>query len=264
MIAIVGAGTLGSRVAHLLADEQLSVIDHDVVYQHNLASQKYTPRDVGTQKVYALMRRLPTIRTHNVFLDYTNLELLKEAEAVIDCTDNLLTRELIDKYCYENGIPLIHAAAAKKRGIVGLFNGKPCLRSVYHNKISLENCRGNEIDEELADRLAEKQAQLAKQVLAGNEEHELHLAYPDRLEQIQIKDVSDVCEQPLNEETFYITWCPRSQCLSAKPLRKKELPPREETIDAIHARIHADGEIHFSGAEDIDELKRAAKNIYDN
>lgn len=262
MIVIVGAGTLGSRVAHLLADEQLSVIDHDVVYKHNLTSQKYTPRDIGTQKVYALMRRLPTIRTHNVFIDYTNLELLKEAEAVIDCTDNLLTRELIDQYCYKNGIPLIHAAAAKKRGIVGLFTGKPCLRSVYHNKISLENCRGNEIDEQLAERLAEKQAQLAKHVLAGKEEHELHLAYPNRLEQISVKDTSDVCDNPLNEETFYITWCPRSQCLAAKPLKKITLPKQSTTKNALTITTQTNGEIHFVGAEDIDELKAQAKKIY--
>jgi molybdopterin/thiamine biosynthesis adenylyltransferase len=264
MLVIVGCGTLGSRVVHQLQEHELTVIDHDVVYKHNLATQQYTARDVGTQKVYALMRRLPNLRTHNVFLDQTNIDLLKEAEAVIDCTDNLLTRELLDKYCYDNGIPLIHAAAAKKRGIVGLFVAPYCLRSVYHNKISLDNCRGSEIDKQLADRLANEQTRLAKRVLAADEQASLALAYPDRLETIKITPNKQRCQETLNQEDFYITWCPQAQCLSAKPLRKKELTPREETIGAVHARVHANGEIHFSGTEEIDALKQVATTIYNN
>ena len=89
MIHIVGCGTLGSRVAHALRDEQLALIDHDVVQQRNLQTQKYTKRDVGTQKVYALMRNIPTARTFNTFLDTTNLELLREAEVVVD--ENIVT-----------------------------------------------------------------------------------------------------------------------------------------------------------------------------
>ncbi len=263
MIYIVGCGTLGSRVAHNLQEEQLALIDHDVVKKHNLQTQQYTRRDVGTQKVYALLRTLPTVRTHNVFLDQTNLELLKEAEAVIDCTDNLLTRELLDTYCYNNGIPLIHAAAAKKRGVVGLFINKPCLRCVYNNKISLENCRGNEIDEQLAQLLADKQAALAKQVLQGEEKHALYLAHPTGLEEITIKSDCTVCDEKSTTNNFYITWCPQAQCLAAKPLQPTTLQPREETIQGVRAVVHENGEIHFAQEEDVDALKRYAQTIYE-
>lgn len=262
MIFIVGCGTLGSKVAHLLADKQLALIDHDVVYEHNLATQEYTRRDVGTQKVYALLRVLPGVRTHNVFLDQTNLELLREAEVVVDCTDNLLTRELLDAYCYHNGIPLVHAAAAKKRGVAGLFTGKPCLRCVYHNKVSLENCRGNEIDQALARLLAQTQERFVRAVLRGEEHHELYLVYPDRLEELRVAGDCSVCEQPVSQEAFYITWCPQAQCLSAKRLQPLEVRIGSYTIGSVTAHVQRDGEIHFSGSEDVDALKAVAKQIY--
>lgn len=262
LIIIVGCGTLGSRVAHILKEQHLALIDHDVVYKHNLESQRFTRRDLGTQKVYALMRVLPDVRTHNVFLDQTNIDLLQEAEVVIDCTDNLLTRELIDWYCYNNGIPLVHAAAAKSRGIVGLFYRKPCLRSVYNKKISLENCRGSEINEQLADLLAHKQAQLAQEVLRGDEEHELHLVYPSGLEQITLQTTGDECEQELPTQDFYITWCPQAQCLSAKRLRPIQTHEQQLTVNGVPIRIQADGEIHFLDEQDIDILTQVAKDTY--
>ena len=264
MITIVGCGTLGSRVAHNLKDQKLALIDHDVITKENLQTQKYTKRDVGTQKVYALMRRIPTARTFNTFLDATNLELLKEAEVVIDCTDNLLTRELIDSYCHDNGIALVHAAAAKDKGIVGLFCGTHCLRAVYDDKISLENCRGNEIDTAIADTLAQEQARLAQEVLAGEERAQLHLVRADGQQEIGLPQDTSACKQEAPRKDWYITWCPQAQCLSAKRLRPLETRERDETISGVHAHVHPDGEIHFSGTEDIDALRRAAQTIYNS
>lgn len=263
MITIIGCGTLGSRVAHKLRDCQLSVVDHDVVYEHNLASQKYSRRDIGTQKVYALMRVIPSIRAHNTFLDETNIQLLGSSEAIIDCTDNLLTRKLLGQYCYENGIPLIHGAAAKKRGIVGCFINNPCLACVYKNKISLENCRGSEINEQVAEQIANKQASLARKVLSGKEHFELYLVYPQKLEEIHLQPCQG-CKEQHKQEQFYMTWCPLAAALSAKPLQQVML--KEETIKKKDVRIevHPNGEIHFFGSEDIDELKRLAKEIYNN
>lgn len=262
MITIVGCGTLGSRVAHQLKDHRLALIDHDVVKKHNLQSQQYTKRDVGTQKVYALMRNIPTARTHNVFLDSTNQELLRDAEVVVDCTDNLLTRELIDEYCYDHGIPLVHAAAARSRGVVGLFCGKQCLRCVYQDKISLENCRGNEIDEAIAQKIAEQQARLVREVLAGEEHPSLALVTTQGLEPVRLSSDCGVCDEETTSKDWYVTWCPQAQCLSAKRLQPQEMRPREETIDGVQVRVLGNGELHFSGEEDVDVLERVAEKIY--
>jgi adenylyltransferase/sulfurtransferase len=261
MIVIVGCGTLGSRVAHKLKEHRLTLIDHDVVYEHNLETQKFSRRDIGTQKVYALMRIIPTVRAHNTFLDETNLQLIKAAEVVVDCTDNLVTRKLLGQYCYENGIPLIHAAAAKSRGIVGCFVNNPCLQCVYDNKISLENCRGSEIDTDLAQLLADTQAELTQTVLDGEEEFFLALAYPDRLEEITVEKCEG-CDTQYVHEDYYITWCPQADALSAKRLKKIVMQERKETHGDITVKIHPDGELHFFGSENIDDLKQIAHKIY--
>ncbi|MFT4250023.1 MAG: HesA/MoeB/ThiF family protein [Candidatus Woesearchaeota archaeon] len=261
MIAIIGLGTLGSRLAHLLKEESLALIDHDVVYEENLEIQKYTRRDIGTQKVYAIMRLIPSIRAHNVFLDETNIELLREAEVVIDCTDNLVTRRLLGKYCYDEGIPFIHAAAGKKRGIVGLFVGKHCFACAYKNKIAVDTCRGREIPVELADKLVLKQARLTAQVLAGEEKPFLQLLTVED-EQIITFSACSACEEELPREEFYITWCTLASTMSAKPLKKRLLRAETTTRKGTRCVVFENGEIHYYGEEDIDKLKVLTQELY--
>ncbi len=262
MIAIIGCGTLGSKVAHLLKQEELLLIDHDVVHEENLAYQQFSRKDVGTQKVYALLRVIPHARTHNTFLDEINIELLRNASVVVDCTDNLYTRLVLDRYCVQNGISLVHAAAGTKRGIVGRFTQKKCLRSVYKNKISVENCRGREIEHELANLLAQTQASLATEVLQGKEE--FYLALVDKtVTPITLAEQKGTCEEQETPKPYYVTWCEQEGCLSAKPKKNYLTTQREEIIQQQRVRIQPNGEIYVYDTEDIDVVEDIARRIYE-
>ena len=59
---------------------------------------------------------------------------------MIDCTDNLTARFLINDYCY-NKIPWIHTAAIKYTGVIfNILPKKPCLKCIYKTNLDLERC----------------------------------------------------------------------------------------------------------------------------
>ena len=143
-VTIVGLGSLGSFTALLLAKNgiNLNLIDFDKVSIENLSSQIYSRKDVGKYKTRALAKYLKKINNdiriniQNERLNSINIKIL-DSELVIDCTDNLETRFLIDSYCYKK-IPWIHTAALKTIGLVYVINNS--LSDLYHKNISLDSC----------------------------------------------------------------------------------------------------------------------------
>lgn len=58
---IIGAGTVGSHIAHMLVHmgvPNITVYDHDTVEEVNLGAARYSAEDLGQPKVEALMRAL--------------------------------------------------------------------------------------------------------------------------------------------------------------------------------------------------------------
>jgi len=276
VIALIGCGTLGARTARdisvalskqehsvLGSDHSLLLFDHDRVEERNVGVQLYETKDIGLLKAHVLAQQLQKTYAKPVFIDHTNLELLQEAEVIIDCTDNLATRLLLNQYCVDNGIPLIHAAASQTKGVVGLFTKKPCLACVYENKISLEGCRGADLNITVVEQLAQHQARLTTKVLNGDETHEFILVFPDNQTPIAINKDCPICRKETRENTkqYYITYCTQAGCMSAKPVGRQTLAPRKEIFGEITAQIFANGEIHFSDGE-VDELERLATQIY--
>ncbi len=263
MIAIVGCGTLGSRLATLLSEHELLLVDHDIVSEENLSTQAFTEEELGATKADALGKRLEK-KAIATFLDRTNLDLLSEAEAVCDCTDNMLTRILLNRWCLRNGVPLVHAAAGKQHGVAAAFTGKPCLECVYGGKVPVEDCRGRDIDPALADRIAQRQALLTKMALDDSTPHSLFLITADGEQEIRNERSCPVCETraDIPTEEYYITWCVQASCLSAKPVREHPMRMRTERFGDIEADVLGNGEIHFFGSEDTDALARIAQRIY--
>jgi molybdopterin/thiamine biosynthesis adenylyltransferase len=135
-VCIVGLGGLGSAAALLLqkaADCKLILIDHDKVELSNLQRQwLYEESDLGAPKALALAKRLTCHSvTHIVKLTEGNTSLLK-ADVVLDCTDNLEARYIINKICIDADIPLVHASVAADRGFIKYINRKnACLQCFY-------------------------------------------------------------------------------------------------------------------------------------
>jgi len=61
--------------------------------------------------------------------------LVKEADIVLDCSDNLATRQLVNRVCLAEKKPLVFAAAVKMSGQVTVFDFRdpdsPCYRCLF-------------------------------------------------------------------------------------------------------------------------------------
>lgn len=99
IVAIAGCGSVGSRVANMLAQREnitLVLLDDDVVEESNLGTSAYRPEDVGKLKVNALrdiceqygakvVTQLGTVDSK----DYLNAH---DVDLLVDCFDNVDAR----------------------------------------------------------------------------------------------------------------------------------------------------------------------------
>lgn len=117
-IVVIGAGAIGSALLPMLATlslDQCSIVDGDTVERANLIRQPlYGPPDVGRIKVEVAAERLrhsaPVMSIFPVpqFISATNADqLLRGATIVVDCTDDLHARMLIDQHCGARIVPLV-------------------------------------------------------------------------------------------------------------------------------------------------------------
>ncbi|HAG38734.1 MAG TPA: molybdopterin-synthase adenylyltransferase MoeB, partial [Pseudoalteromonas sp.] len=134
---IVGLGGLGCPVAQYLAASgvgTLTLVDNDVVDATNLQRQVlYKQSDVGCLKTHSAKKQLTQlndeieIHTIDEFLnENSHLEqLLSKVDVVIDCTDNLATRNLLNSACYNTRTPLVSGSAIRLEGQVACFTMAP-------------------------------------------------------------------------------------------------------------------------------------------
>ncbi len=117
-ICVVGIGATGSPVTDLFVRAgvgKLRIIDGDTVDISNLHRQVlYSEGQTGEKKVKAAMDRLSSINSScsiepvDMFLTEENAEeLLKGCHIVIDGTDNMETRRIINRHCVKNRIPWV-------------------------------------------------------------------------------------------------------------------------------------------------------------
>lgn len=121
-ILIVGCGGLGTAAALYLAGSgigEIVIADGDKVERSNLARQlTYSTTDVGRLKVDALADRLnavnPEVKITKVstYLQGEQLScMVRCANIVLDCSDNLSTRHEINRACVHNATDLISGSA---------------------------------------------------------------------------------------------------------------------------------------------------------
>ena len=139
-ITIVGIGALGTNVLDILARAgagKIKIIDRDVVELSNLHRQAlFTENDVGKPKVYSAKEKINGINSDVIVesyladLDYDNVDLLK-SDLILDCTDNIYTRFLINEYAKKNNIPWIYSAVIGSKGMVmNITNESACLNCI--------------------------------------------------------------------------------------------------------------------------------------
>ncbi|TKI07438.1 molybdopterin-synthase adenylyltransferase MoeB [Martelella alba] len=141
-VLVVGLGGLGCAAAQYLAAAgvgRLDLLDFDQVSLSNLQRQiLHTDERIGMAKVASAAQALSAINPHivlaphNDHLDNDRLDaLISLCDVVVDCSDNLGTREQLNQLCFSRRVPLVSGAAIRMEGQLSVFtyrSGEPCYR----------------------------------------------------------------------------------------------------------------------------------------
>ncbi len=179
-VAVVGVGALGSVSAELLCRAgvgRLILIDRDFVDLTNLQRQAlYTEQDAGHAKALAAQQHLQAINSEIEIqayvedLHFSNIDsLLQKADIIVDGTDNLDTRFLLNEYSLKHQIPWIYGGALQDRGFVMTFTGqgKPCFQCIVKEKVDVGTCDTIGVLNTITHMVGSLQAQHCIQYLLG-------------------------------------------------------------------------------------------------
>ncbi len=168
-IAIIGMGALGTETTLLLSKENVKLIlfDGDMIEEKNLARQKlFTKKDIGKSKALQAKKIInnKNIKAYDCFITKKNVKSLK-CDIILDCTDNLKTRFIINKYSLENKIPWIYSSISDKEGCVFIIiPGKtPCFNCIFQGKKIQEYCIN--INHRLASKISKFQVKEALNII---------------------------------------------------------------------------------------------------
>jgi len=145
-VVVIGAGALGCPALQYLAAAGvgiLGIVDNDWVDESNLHRQLlYGVKDIEKPKPLAardkLMLNNPEIKIIPHFIRFTRetaLNILREYDIIVDCTDNFATRYLINDAAVLQNKPVVYGAIHKFSGQVMVLNylNGPTLRCIYPN-----------------------------------------------------------------------------------------------------------------------------------
>tara|TARA_B100000459_G_scaffold112430_1_gene66108 strand:- start:3512 stop:4666 length:1155 start_codon:yes stop_codon:yes gene_type:complete len=155
-VFVVGAGGLGSPVLLYLAAAgigTIGIIDDDRVDISNLQRQVlHRTEDVGRLKVESAKEQLLALDPNLTIIEYKErlnpnnvLELFSGWDIVVDGTDNIPTRYLIDDACSLLSIPWVYGSIHRFEGQVSFFSTKQnrCYRDLFPEAppaSALQNC----------------------------------------------------------------------------------------------------------------------------
>ena len=134
-VLVIGAGGLGCPVLQYLTAAgigKIGIAEFDTVDETNLQRQVlYGSNDVGKLKSIIANERLNHLNSYveseifNLRCDSSNaLDILKKYDVIVDATDNLDTRYIINDSCVILGKPMVHGAIYKYEGVIAVFNYK--------------------------------------------------------------------------------------------------------------------------------------------
>ncbi len=183
-VLLVGCGALGGILAQSLTRAgvgELLLVDRDIVEESNLPRQVlFEDRHAqeGALKVVAGLETLQRIggptrfETHAQHLDADTIDDLAEGcDLILDGTDNLGTRYLVNDWCVQNNVPWIYGGVVGSGGLVMpiLPGVGPCLRCLFDSPPptgTLETCDTAGVILPAVGAIASMQAGLALRLLA--------------------------------------------------------------------------------------------------
>jgi adenylyltransferase/sulfurtransferase len=141
-VLVLGGGALGSVAAVLLARAgagHLKVVDRDIVERSNLHRQMFFEADIDKPKAEALAAHIaaanPEIDVEALSTDFnsSNAEtLVRSVDVVLEGTDNLETRYLLNDAAFKNSVPWVYSGAVGSQGMLSYFSPpSPCFRCIF-------------------------------------------------------------------------------------------------------------------------------------
>jgi adenylyltransferase/sulfurtransferase len=175
---VVGVGGLGCPAALALSELRpslrLTLVDPDRVERSNLPRQiLFGDADVGLPKAEVAARKLPSATARVGRFDAASAgSLLRDADVVLDGTDDPATRFFANDECLRRGIPLVHGAALGWIGqVLTVVPGGPCLRCLFEGPPSEpETCAQAGVLAPLCGLVGAEMARAALAVLDGRPE----------------------------------------------------------------------------------------------
>lgn len=174
--AIIGLGATGSAMTEHLARHgiDLILVDRDYLeindlYSSNLYSRKQCEQALPKAKaVEGKLESLVDIEAYVENFDSSKTDLLDEADIILDGTDNLETRLLIDEYSSENKVPWIYTAALAEKGF-SMFLKDKCFRCIFKRTDPASSCEENGVMREISSMAAARSSMKAVRYLSGLE-----------------------------------------------------------------------------------------------
>ncbi|PCS21835.1 molybdopterin-synthase adenylyltransferase MoeB [Candidatus Enterovibrio escicola] len=139
---ILGLGGLGCTASQYLAAAgagTLTLVDNDFVELSNLQRQiLHNDSTIGKLKVVSAAKALRQLNPHvqvNIIAqrlaDEALSTLIAKHSLVLDCSDNIETRNQLNRLCFSHKTPLVNGAVIRLEGQVSVFTyskNEPCYR----------------------------------------------------------------------------------------------------------------------------------------
>ena len=289
-VSVVGLGALGSNCANLLARAGLNLIliDYDKIDLTNLQRQNiFTEQDINENKTETAKNYLEKvnseikIKIYNKKINKNNINLIK-SDLVLDCTDNLETRFLINEFCYKNNLPFVHGAAIQDKGSVfNVIPGRACFNCIYKFTGNIVRCEDLGVLNTITTLISSLQVNEALKILL-NKNYEINLIRinleNNNVEKIKVNKNPDceICGGKSGEKKFELTLCKTGNTLSVKTDKELDLEKIKDNFGVLRDSrltllleveneqvIINKNEMVFKTLRDEDKIMKIAKEIYE-
>lgn len=182
-VLLIGVGGLGCPVLQNLVGAgvgTIGLVDGDVVEETNLHRQfLYTLNDCGKKKVVVAAEvvakqnpEVAIVSYQDYFTKQNCLEIVSDYQIIVDCSDNIPTRYLINDVAVTKGIPMVYASIHKFEGQLSVFNCEngPTYRCLFPEDERLEaipNCNDSGVLGVLPNVLGAMQANEVLKIILG-------------------------------------------------------------------------------------------------
>ncbi len=173
-VAVVGLGATGSAIAENLARHgvDLILVDRDYLERKDVYSsglynpvqcKNSLPKAEASKKI---LGKFTEVEAYSTSLNGQNIDLVSSADLVMDGTDNLEARQVLNDFSKKEDVPWIYTAAIADTAYSMLFEEK-CFNCMIEKPQQVATCETDGILREVSQIAAAKSTKKAVEFLTG-------------------------------------------------------------------------------------------------